>query len=130
MKYVLAGVFAAILIACGSGKKADEQAFLNLILNAIQAMPDGGRLTITTRVAKSLRGEKPSHIIIEFKDSGEGMTAEQQQRAFTSLLNTTKNAGTGLGLAIVKRVVETHRGDIQIKSRPGHGTTMSVTLPL
>jgi len=107
-----------------------EQAFLNLILNAIQAMPEGGRLTIATRAGPPTRGGKPSHIVIEFKDTGQGMTAEQQKRAFTSLLNTTKTSGTGLGLAIVKRVVETHRGDIRIKSQPGHGTTMSVTLPL
>jgi signal transduction histidine kinase len=107
-----------------------EQAFLNLILNAIQAMPGGGRLTLTTRAIRPSRGGKPSHVRIEFKDSGTGMSPEQQQRAFTSLLSTTKNTGTGLGLAIVKRVVETHRGDIRIHSRAGHGTTMIVTLPL
>jgi len=106
-----------------------EQAFLNLILNATQAMPNGGRLTLTTSVMAPARGEKTSHVVITFKDNGEGMSIEQQKRAFTSLLNTTKNTGTGLGLAIVHRVVETHRGQIKLKSRPGHGTTISLSLP-
>ena len=58
------------------------------------------------------------------------MTEEQCNRVFTSLLSTTKAKGTGLGLAIVTRVVETHRGKMRVKSRIGHGTTMSVTLPV
>lgn len=108
-----------------------EQVFLNLTLNAVQAMPDGGRLTIATRtVSLPRRGDKPSHVIVDFTDRGEGMNLEQRQRAFTSLLSTTKSKGTGLGLAIVSRVVETHRGKLKIKSRPGKGTTISVALPL
>jgi signal transduction histidine kinase len=58
------------------------------------------------------------------------MSEEQKRRAFSSLLSTTKAKGTGLGLAIVSRVVEVHRGRVVIKSRPGAGTTMIVTLPL
>jgi signal transduction histidine kinase len=58
------------------------------------------------------------------------MSAEQRRRAFTSVLNTTKAKGTGLGLAIVARVVEAHRGRLKITSRLGHGTTVSVILPL
>ena len=108
-----------------------EQAFLNLTLNAVEAMPEGGRLTIRTRaVSQPRRGEKPTHVLIEFTDTGEGMSEEQCQRAFSSLLNTTKRHGTGLGLAIVSRVVETHRGRVTIKSRPGHGTTLRVALPV
>ena len=107
-----------------------EQAFLNLMLNAVQAMPNGGKLTLTTRAAPSGDAGKPTHIVIEFKDTGEGMSEEQCGRVFTSLLSTTKAKGAGLGLAIVSRVVETHRGKIRVKSRLGHGTTMSVTLPV
>jgi signal transduction histidine kinase len=108
-----------------------EQAFLNLMLNAAQAMPRGGRLTLTTRaVAAPGGGGGPAQVVIEFKDTGEGMSDEQCRRAFTSLLNTTKTKGTGLGLAIVSRVVETHRGKVKIQSRLGHGTSISVTLPV
>jgi len=105
-----------------------EQAFLNLMLNAAEAMPAGGMLTITTRI-QSAKHSIPKKILIEFKDTGEGMSEEQQRRAFTSLLNTTKQKGTGLGLAIVKRAVENHRGEIKITSRRGRGTTISISLP-
>ncbi len=107
-----------------------EQAFLNLTLNAAEAMPRGGRLTLTTR-AKTPRGAAaPTHVIIEFADTGAGMTAEQQRRAFTSLLSTTKAKGTGLGLAIVAKIVEAHRGEVKVKSKLGKGTTISLTLPV
>jgi len=107
-----------------------EQAFLNLMLNAAQAMPEGGRLTLTTRTLAPRRNGKPTHVVVEVKDTGIGMTEEQCRRAFTSLLSTTRPQGTGLGLAIVRRVVETHRGEVTVKSHPGRGTTMTVTLPV
>lgn len=108
-----------------------EQAFLNLTLNAVEAMPDGGRLTVTTRTLRLPRASaKPTHVAIEFQDTGMGMTEEQRRRAFTSLLATTKARGTGLGLAIVNRVVETHRGKIKVKSTVGKGTTISIILPV
>jgi signal transduction histidine kinase len=105
-----------------------EQAFLNLILNAAEAMPDGGTLTIRSRVSRS--GDKAAQVMVEFKDTGSGMTKEQQQRAFKTVLATTKAKGTGLGLAIVGRIVETHHGQIRILSRAGRGTTMRITLPV
>jgi len=58
------------------------------------------------------------------------MSEEHCHRAFSSVLNTTKTKGTGLGLAIVGRVIEAHRGEVKIKSRPGHGTVVSVLLPV
>ena len=105
-----------------------EQAFLNLILNAVEAMPNGGRLTI--RTGTTLKNKKRTHTFVEFGDNGHGMTKEERERAFTSLLKTTKIKGTGLGLAIVARIVEAHRGRLEIKSRPGRGTTIRVALPL
>ena len=108
-----------------------EQAFLNITLNAVQAMPAGGKLSVSTSVLSP--GDKDgiaSHAVIEFNDTGEGLTEEQRQKAFRSLLSTTKRTGTGLGLAIVSRVVETHRGEVQIKSKPGRGTTVSILLPI
>jgi len=108
-----------------------EQAFLNLTLNAVEAMPQGGRLTVTTRVIRQPRTRKePTHVVIEFTDTGAGMTEEQQKKAFSSLLATTKAKGTGLGLAIVARVIETHRGEVKVQSKPGEGTSFTITLPV
>ncbi len=107
-----------------------EQAFLNLILNAAEAMPDGGTLTITTRTAPTADAPGAAgHVVVEFKDTGQGMNEAQRKRAFTSVLGSTKAKGTGLGLAIVARVIETHRGQIQVKSRPGRGTSMTLLFP-
>ncbi len=100
-----------------------EQAFLNLILNAAEAMPAGGTLMVKSHVLKSC-------VVIEFKDTGGGMSEELQKQAFTAVLSTTKPKGSGLGLAIVGRIVETHHGKIQIKSRPGRGTNIIISLPV
>jgi signal transduction histidine kinase len=107
-----------------------EQAFLNLTLNAVEAMPNGGVLEIATKAVKlARRPDAPEHIAIEFKDNGAGMTAEMREHALGSLLSTTKPKGTGLGLAIVRRVVETHRGKLRIRSTPGRGTAITLVLP-
>jgi signal transduction histidine kinase len=100
-----------------------EQVFLNLSLNALQAMPRGGRLVIITR-------SDAGRVIVEFQDNGVGMTAEQSNEAFRSILQSTKPGGTGLGLAVVRRVVEAHRGDLGIRSAPGEGTTVTLTFPV
>jgi signal transduction histidine kinase len=68
--------------------------------------------------------------LIEFKDTGKGMSEELQHRAFTTVLTTTKTKGTGLGLAIVGRIIETHHGSIRIKSRLNHGTSILVSFPV
>ncbi|MFM7101966.1 MAG: ATP-binding protein, partial [Verrucomicrobiota bacterium] len=105
-----------------------EQAFLNLALNAVEAMPDGGRLTIRTRVRRPV-GDGPERIILRFRDTGTGMTPDQRDKVFTSLLSSTKPRGTGLGMAIVRRVVELHRGEIRVQSSPGWGTAFTLVLP-
>lgn len=108
-----------------------EQAFLNLTLNALEAMPNGGTLTLTSRTALPSPGSRETAgVVIEFADTGEGMTPEQQKRVFTSLLSTTKPQGAGLGLAIVSRIIEAHGGQIRVQSNPGHGTTITLFLPL
>jgi signal transduction histidine kinase len=108
-----------------------EQAFLNLILNAAQAMPSGGTLTITSRsLSAPRRAGRPTHVAVEFEDTGRGMTEEQRRGAFKSVLTTTKATGTGLGLAIVGRVIETHHGKLKIKCPPGGGTTVTILLPV
>ena len=108
-----------------------EQAFLNLMLNAAEAMPAGGTLNITTGKVEASPGhpEMPRSVIVEFADTGDGMSEEQRHRAFTSVLSTTKPKGTGLGLAIVGRTVETHNGRIQIKSQRGCGTVIEIQFP-
>jgi signal transduction histidine kinase len=107
-----------------------EQAFLNLILNAVEAMPQGGTLTITSRQVR-LRNTsgQPTHVLVEFKDTGEGMPQEQQRRALTSLLNTSKRTGTGLGLAIVGRIVEAHHGKLSLRSGSPKGMVIRLVLP-
>lgn len=100
-----------------------EQAFLNLILNAAEAMPDGGVLTIKTFATAS------GQAAVTFKDTGGGMSKEQQSKAFKAVLATTKAKGSGLGLAIVGRIIETHHGLIEIQSRLGRGTTMRIIFP-
>jgi signal transduction histidine kinase len=68
-------------------------------------------------------------VVVEFKDTGAGMSEEMLKGALGAVLSTTKAKGTGLGLAIVSRIIETHRGSIRIKSRLNHGTVIRVVLP-
>ena len=116
-------------LVAGDGTQL-EQVFLNLCLNAVEAMPQGGRLTIVTRTTPSPedKSAKP-WVEIEFSDTGCGMSPEEQRGAFRSLLKTTKQKGTGIGLAIVGRIIEAHRGKIEITSQPGEGTSIRVLLP-
>ncbi|MEC7883073.1 MAG: GAF domain-containing protein [Verrucomicrobiota bacterium] len=114
--------------------KADDQqlsqVFLNLTLNALEAMPNGGKLTIKSDSIKLSENDKnPTHVRIEFSDTGSGMDPESRKKAFTSLLNTNKPGGTGIGLAIVNRIIESHSGQIKIKSN-AIGTTFSIHIPI
>ena len=108
-----------------------EQAFLNLTLNAVEAMPAGGKLTVSTGMRRHPRkAGAPTHAVIEFKDTGHGMSEEQRSRMFSSLLSTTKAKGTGLGLAIVAKIVEAHQGKIEVKTSLGRGTSIALQIPL
>ncbi len=99
-----------------------KQAFMNIVLNAMDAMPDGGTLEILT-----LHGS--DKVRIDVVDTGVGIPPEDLNRLFEPFF-TTKSQGTGLGLANAKRVLEQHGGDIRSKSIVGHGTTMSLWLPI
>jgi signal transduction histidine kinase len=107
-----------------------EQAFLNIILNAAEAMPNGGTLTISTGTETGVSsGNTTGRVTVEFKDSGPGMTQVQQQSAYDPVLTTTKPKGTGLGLAIVRRILEAHNAEFHIKSHRGRGTAVKISLP-
>jgi signal transduction histidine kinase len=99
------------------------QVFANLILNGIQAMPDGGRLVITSRV------ESPEWVVISVADTGVGIAEENRSRLFEPLF-TTKAKGIGLGLALAKILVEGHGGSIEVESKERKGSTFTVKLPL
>ncbi|MEA3414822.1 MAG: ATP-binding protein [Thermodesulfobacteriota bacterium] len=106
------------------GNKAEiRQVIWNLALNAIQAMPDGGRLKIETTP------DEKKYLEILISDNGCGIEEKNQDRVFEPFY-TTKEIGTGLGMAIVNRIVKSHTGKIRIKSKLGKGTDCMVLLPI
>jgi signal transduction histidine kinase len=118
-----------------------QQAFRNLILNAVEAMPVGGTLRLSTS-AETMRpattadapgpggGAPPvAAVQVSFTDTGEGMSAETQSRLFEPFF-TTKHQHLGLGLSVSHGIVQAHAGQIHVQSRPGVGTTFSVLLPV
>jgi signal transduction histidine kinase len=99
-----------------------KRAFVNIIRNAVDAMPKGGRLTIKSkRSGVSLE--------ITFTDTGVGMTKSMLEKTFTPLF-TTKARGMGFGLPICKRFIEAHGGRISVESTIGKGTTFTMTIPI
>jgi len=102
-----------------------QRALQNLVLNALDAMPAGGTLTVRT----TSRTEPCEGVRLEVSDTGSGLTAEECERLFTPYY-TTKRHGTGLGLAIVQSVISDHGGTITVSSESGRGTTFQIDLPL
>jgi signal transduction histidine kinase len=99
-----------------------KQAALNIAINGVQAMENGGNLVITT----SMEGERA---IVSFADEGPGISPEVRDKIF-NLYFTTKKAGSGIGLAMTYRVMQLHNGAVDFESQPGHGTTFRLRLPL
>ena len=106
-----------------------RQVFLNLLTNAADAMPDGGRLGLRVR-AGELPGGIPA-VVVEVADTGEGIPADLLHRVFDPFFTTKEEGkGTGLGLAICKRIIDQHQGTLVIESERGRGTTIRLALPL
>jgi nitrogen fixation/metabolism regulation signal transduction histidine kinase len=112
--------FGLALPAVQADPEQMSRVLRNLILNAIDAMPEGGTLTIRTEQAGG-------GVRIEVADTGQGLTPEECERLFTPYY-TTKTHGTGLGLAIVQSVVSDHHGRISVDSAPGKGTVFRIEL--
>ncbi len=100
------------------------RVFLNLLINAVQAMPKGGVLAVGTKKASSLE----SSIHIRIADTGIGISKEKLERIFQPFF-TDKNRGTGLGLAIAKNIIDSHNGIIEVESEEDKGTAFNITLP-
>jgi len=123
-----------LIVATGDHLK---QVFLNMIINALEAMPQGGRLEMATRYIAERNAPKPSpargnafgFVEIEFTDTGVGIPEEHLHNIFDPFY-TTKSKGMGLGLSVSYGIVERHGGQIQVKSKVGEGTTFLVRLPV
>jgi two-component system, NtrC family, sensor histidine kinase HydH len=106
------------------------QVFLNLSLNALQAMPQGGRLLISTGLRRATRrGAAAAFLEIRFRDTGVGIPPGDLKNLFIPFF-TTKDKGTGLGLPISQRIIENHGGTIEVRAQPGEGATFTVLLPV
>jgi len=103
-------------------EKLLKQALLNIINNAVAAMPKGGTLTVSTE----RRGEV---VLVHVRDTGSGISDENMAKIFEPYF-TTKDFGSGLGLTVVYKIVKEHGGEINVKSREGEGTTFTISLPI
>jgi len=100
-----------------------RQALVNLCRNAVDAMPQGGRITLETLI-------DGSDAVIHVRDTGTGMSESVRQRCLEPFLSTKGELGTGLGLSMVYGIVERHRGKLEIQSVVGQGTTFIIRLPM
>jgi CheY-like chemotaxis protein len=107
------------------GRPAElNEVITNLVLNAIDAMPKGGTLRIRTRLGDH------RHAVMTVADTGMGMSDEVRKKVFDPFFTTKGEEGTGLGLSVSHSIVERHGGDLKVDSRPGEGTTFTITLPI
>ena len=130
-------VMLAVSLSHGLRKaEADQQqiqdVFCNVIENALDAMPDGGTLTIRSHGIEARPAEKTSDwLVVDIADTGQGIAAEHRAKIFQPFFTTKKaGRGTGLGLAITFETVRSHGGQILVESEPGKGTRFRVLLPV
>jgi signal transduction histidine kinase len=106
-----------------------EQVFTNLVINATQAMANGGQLLLQTSVAQAQQGGRTSEVVITIADTGPGIPVGVQSRIFEPFF-TTKVRGTGLGLTVAHRIIEEHGGSISVESEVAKGTRFIIRLPI
>ncbi len=129
-KKVKSGLSLQLELELGSvpvvmGRPAElHEVVTNLVLNAIDAMPDGGTLRIRTH------SESQRHVVLTVADTGVGMTEAVSKRIFDPFFTTKGDEGTGLGLSVSYSIVKRHGGEMQVETRPGGGTTFAITLPV
>jgi PAS domain S-box-containing protein len=108
-----------------------KQVLLNLFLNATEAMPSGGRLIVATQIGGGeLDAHSPDVVRIDVRDTGTGIGEEAIARIFEPFFSTKIEKGTGLGLWVSHGIVQAHGGTLKVRSRPGQGTTFTITLPI
>jgi signal transduction histidine kinase len=107
--------------------EAFDEVLMNLVLNAKDAMPEGGTLTIKTKIASFLDKQ---FAVLSVSDTGVGMDEETIKRIFEPFFTTKGAKGTGLGLSIVYKIIKDHSGFIEVQSEIGKGTTFKIYLPL
>ncbi len=117
------------MLECFPGKI--NQVFMNLLVNAIDSIPDKGEIIIKTGVSEDKFEGKPKYVYISIKDTGIGMSAEVMSRIFEPFFTTKEiGKGTGLGLSISYSIIQDHNGEIEVFSQPGKGTEFFITLPV
>jgi signal transduction histidine kinase len=104
-----------------------QQALINIALNAIQAMPEGGKFVVETRLVER-DGHNSGSIEVLCSDTGKGISLENLSKIFNPFY-TTRQQGTGLGLSITQRIIEQHGGEISVMSSPEKGTTFTISIP-
>lgn len=106
-----------------------EQVLANLIINATQAMKNGGQILLETGIDSTQDGPGQEKVVITITDTGPGISVDVRQRIFEPFF-TTKARGTGLGLSVARRIIEEHNGTISFESKEGQGTRFMIELPL
>ena len=122
-KVAIVQAYPASPVVLAADRSQLKQVFLNILLNAVQAMPSGGEIRVQASVLDGLKA------VVLVADTGEGILEENLDRIFDPFF-TTKKGGTGLGLSICYGIIKSHEGEIEVKSLPGQGTTVIVKLPL
>jgi two-component system, cell cycle sensor histidine kinase and response regulator CckA len=106
-----------------------EDAVLNLILNAVEAVEGEGRVTVRVRRERAGDADARAEAVVEVEDTGRGIEEHERERIFSPFYTTTEG-GTGLGLPAVRRIARAHGGRVEVRSKPGRGSTFSLHLPL